>query len=356
MAPTSRKKRPSSPQSKSSKHKRTGQKRTSIKRKKKKKNSRPKYLLKIALFLLFSILLVGIGYCLGTCLHSKTKHSHVQHKQSAPKHTKTTSVKKTVHKVVKKADRSHSIKKEVKRSPQKSFSAVEEKKYPKVKLAYRGEKPKLVIIIDDVHTQAQLDAINALDIPVTPSIFPPYSISPHTEKLATRAVHYMIHLPLESGSAKFNTQSKTLMTTASRKAIEVRVQELRRLFPRAHYINNHTGSVFTRNYHAMYLLYEAMKKEGFTFIDSRTISDSKVGKIAHAFGDAYVARDIFIDNVQSVPYIHGQLKKAVALAKRNGYAIAIGHPHKATMEALRTAKPLLKGVEAVYIDSIFREE
>ena len=352
MAPTSRKKRSSSPQGKSSERKRTGQKRNPAKRKKKKKSSRPKQLLKIVLLLLVAVLLVGIGYCLGTCGHSQTAHSDISYKQHVPKHLKPTLVKKPVHKT----EHKPVVKKEAQHHPSPSVHETREKVYPKVRLAYRGEKPKLVIIIDDVHTQAQLDAIGALGFPVTPSIFPPYSMAPHTEKLATRAVHYMIHLPLESGNVKFNTQSKTLMTTASRQTIEARVRQLRRLFPRAHYINNHTGSVFTRNYHAMYLLYEAMKKEGFAFIDSRTISDSKVEKIAHAFGDAYVARDIFIDNVHSVPYIHKQLKKAVVLAKRNGYTIAIGHPHKATMEALRTAKPLLKGVEAVYIDSIFREE
>ncbi len=353
MAPASRKKRSSSPQSKkSSERKRSGQKRSSVKRKKKKKNNRSKQSLKIVLLLFAAALLVGIGYCLGTCGHSKTEHRSVVQKQHIQKHTKQTPVKKSVHKT----EHKQVVKKEAQRHPTPSVHETRQKVYPKVRLAYRGEKPKLAIIIDDVHTKAQLDAINALGIPITPSIFPPYSAAPHTEKLATHAVHYMIHLPLESGNAKFNTQSKTLMTTASRQAIKARVRELRRLFPRAHYINNHTGSVFTRNYHAMYLLYEAMKKEGFTFIDSRTIAKSKVAKIAHMFGDAYVARDIFIDNVQAVPYIHNQLKKAVTLAKRNGYAIAIGHPHKATMEALRTAKPLLKGVEAVYIDSIFREE
>ena len=352
MAPTSRKKRSSSPQGKSSERKRTGQKRSPAKRKKKKKNNRPKQLLKIALLLLAAALLVGIGYCLGTCGHSKMTHSDISYKQQIQKHIKPIPVKKPVHET----EHKPVVKKEAQRHSSLSVHEVKEKVYPKVRLAYRGEKPKLVIIIDDVHTKAQLDAIGALGFPVTPSIFPPYSMAPHTEKLATRAVHYMIHLPLESGNAKFNTQSKTLMTTASRQAIEARVKELRKLFPRAHYINNHTGSVFTHNYHAMYMLYEAMKKEGFTFIDSRTISDSEVEKIAHTVGDAYVARDIFIDNVHSVPYIHNQLKKAVALAKRNGYAIAIGHPHKTTMEALQTAKPLLKGVEAVYIDSIFREE
>jgi polysaccharide deacetylase 2 family uncharacterized protein YibQ len=36
------------------------------------------------------------------------------------------------------------------------------------------------------------------------------------------------------------------------------------------------------------------------------------------------------------------LKKAVDIAKRKGYAIAIGHPHSSTMQALATAKDILR--------------
>lgn len=110
---------------------------------------------------------------------------------------------------------------------------------------------------------------------------------------------------------------------------------------------------FTDNTKAMTTLYRALRKEGFVFIDSRTIGSSKVGKIAHAFGDAYVARDIFIDNKHEVGYIHKQLEKAVKIAKNKGYAVAIGHPHKITMRALKSADDILKDVELVYIDDIY---
>ena len=131
---------------------------------------------------------------------------------------------------------------------------------------------------------------------------------------------------------------------------------MRRLFPSARYINNHTGSVFTDNYKAMHTLYGIMKKEGFIFIGSRTIGSTKVRKIAHEYGDDYVARDIFIDNTQTVPYIHNQLKKAERIAKKKGYAIAIGHPHKMTMQALASAGDIFKDVDLVYIDQIFQKQ
>ena len=226
----------------------------------------------------------------------------------------------------------------------------------KVALAYRGKRPRLVIIIDDVHTRSQLEAIRTLPFHVTPSIFPPYTLAKHSNRLAEGLNHYMIHLPMESGSAQFNAQTKTLMRSFTKSQMRERVKELRRLFPNAVYINNHTGSTFTSNYRAMKELYDLLKAEGFVFVDSFTVGSSKVKKIAHEEGDAYVRRDIFIDNRQDIGYIHNQLKKAVKVAEKNGYAIAIGHPHKSTIKALKEAKPILKDVDVVYIDEIYKRE
>jgi len=219
-------------------------------------------------------------------------------------------------------------------------------------LIHHGKKPKLAIIIDDVHTKKQMKRIKELGFKITPSIFPPYASAKHSNLLAKGLKHYMIHLPMESSSKQFNSQDETLLTSFSDEKIVNRVMKIRQLFPKAKYINNHTGSVFTSNYKAMKKLYIALKMEGFTFVDSFTESSSKVRKIAHEFGDAYIRRDIFIDNKQELSYIHSQLKLAVKKAKKKGYAIAIGHPHKVTMKALSLAKHILKDVELVYIDDI----
>jgi len=215
-------------------------------------------------------------------------------------------------------------------------------------------KPMLAIIIDDVHTATQIRRIQAIGYPVTPSIFPPYSLSPHTERLTSLAAHYMIHLPMESGSAKLNRQTGTLMRTFDEKRIDKAVSTLRFLFPDAHFINNHTGSRFTADAAAMARLYEAFKRYDFSFIDSKTTAHSTVRRIAAQYGDIYLARDIFLDNRKSPAYIRAQLRKAVRKAKRRGYAIAIGHPHPVTLQTLREAKDLLKGVRVVYIDELAR--
>lgn len=237
---------------------------------------------------------------------------------------------------------------------------IKKEEVPKVTIAKHRissetiEKPKLAIIIDDVSNRSQLNEIKATGLKLTPSIFPPSKLSRTSHRLAEGLQHYMIHLPMESGSPQFNSQSKTLLTTFSKKEIEARVRELRELFPHARYINNHTGSVFTDDYDAMQRLYTALRKEGFVFVDSRTIASTKVPQITETYGDAYIARDIFIDNIQTIPYIHQQLQKAVDIAKKRGYAIAIGHPHGTTMRALSTANEIFQDVDLVYIDALYK--
>lgn len=244
-----------------------------------------------------------------------------------------------------------------KQAQEKNKLEVNTKKSSKIKntaLAFRGKKPKLVIVIDDIHSKEQIKTINDLQMKITPSIFPPYPLSKHSNLLANDVKNYMIHLPMQSGNKQFNKQYKTLMTSFSDKQIEARVKELRQLFPNGIYVNNHTGSTYTQNYRAMKKLYNTLRQEGFVFVDSYTIASSKVRKIAHEFGDAYVSRDIFIDNEHKVSSIHKQLKKAVVIAKKKGYALVIGHPHKVTMKALKSAGDILKDVDLVYMDDIYK--
>ncbi|RRS30256.1 MAG: hypothetical protein P794_07925 [Epsilonproteobacteria bacterium (ex Lamellibrachia satsuma)] len=327
-------------------------KKTVVKKRTRKKSQKKSHFKKnifIVLGVFLMISLVAFGYFLG---QNDKKHN--------PKQVKKT---KTVYVAKKKKDAdTNPIKEPIKDHPSQikakkeradrdtSVSASESM------LAYRSKKPKLVIIIDDVHTEGQINAIKALDMKISPSIFPPYKLAPKSYLLARGLKHYLIHLPMESSSQKFNRQYKTLKTYFTKEQIEARVKEIRALFPTARYINNHTGSTFTANYKAMHMLYGILRKEGFIFIDSRTTNLTKVRKIAHEFGDAYVARDIFIDNIHTVPSIHKQLRQAVKIAKKKGYAIAIGHPHKVTMQALASAKQILKDVELVYIDDIYKRK
>ncbi len=221
-------------------------------------------------------------------------------------------------------------------------------KKPPLKPAVLPKKPKLAIIIDDVSSYAQVKSLKSTGIPLSLSIFPPTSTFPSTPKIARGLDFYMIHLPLEALNFA-SPQEKTLTVESTPVQVEGRVKEIRRLFPNAMLVNNHTGSKFTADTRSMKVLLYLLKKHGFTFVDSKTTAKTKAKLAGEAVGMPVVARDIFLDNVADVAYIHKQLKKAVALAKKRGRAIAIGHPRSTTIEALKKAASILRDVEVVYV-------
>ena len=221
----------------------------------------------------------------------------------------------------------------------------------KAKLA-KIKKPKLIIIIDDVAYGYQVKALKNLGLKLNLSFFPPSSRHRYTPKYAKTLYHYMIHLPLEANHY-YNEEEVTLRVHSSTKEMEKFIAKIRKNFPRAKFINNHTGSKFTANYTAIKRLVRVLRKYGFIFVDSRTTPYTQVAKVMREFGYPYIARNIFLDNEANVSYIQNQLKKAIHIAKRKGIAIAIGHPREATIKALAKSKAILKEVQLIYIDEYY---
>ena len=234
---------------------------------------------------------------------------------------------------------------------------VDDKASPPKKIVKRevkvvSNKPKLAIIIDDVCTRTQVRKIHNLGIKVNMSFLPPSSARPNSAKLASKERFYMVHLPMEA--MHFNAEEPlTLKVHDSKNTIEKRIKELKRLFPKVKYINNHTGSKFTANEQAMNRLIYVLNKEDIFFIDSRTTGRTKVPKVMKNYGLKYMARDVFLDNRQDKKYIQKQIKKAIKVAKRHGSAIAICHPHSTTLKTLKESKYLFKDVELVLIDKLY---
>ncbi len=214
-----------------------------------------------------------------------------------------------------------------------------------------GSRAKLAIIIDDVGTGEQAQKIAALPMRVTPSIFPPEYQRKDTRSLARGFEHYAIHLPMEASSAKNN--SATLRASENYEKMRGVIAKLRADFPNAKFINNHTGSKFTADERAMQNLLRAMNEYGFLFIDSRTIPATKAKAAMKGLGMRYVHRDVFLDNQNSVAAVRKKLREAVALAKKQGYAIAIGHPKSSTLRALANSADILSEVDLVYLDEIY---
>ena len=216
-----------------------------------------------------------------------------------------------------------------------------------------GYKPRLVIIIDDVAYKHQVDAIKVVNLKLTPSFFPATSAHPETPVLARRFSFYMIHLPMQALGGFKGAEIGTLTVNDDYEKIAKKLQSIKRDFPNLKYINNHTGSRFTSDAAAMDRMMRAMRDENLIFVDSKTTSPTKVYGAAKKYSMPYIARDVFLDHDGSKAAVRKQLKYAVELAKKRSYAIAIGHPHKNTLEVLQESVKLLQEVEVVYLKDLF---
>lgn len=322
------------------------------------------------------ILMVVFGYYLGqndanqklatpklSSIVKAQETQTVQTKNNVPVHDEATIIKEHRMIINKMQQKSKTLGEDIKIQKKESPESLSDKRIcdsnvtpsSTVKMLPRSTKAKLAIIIDDVSNSQQLNKIRSLPLKLTPSIFPPSEFSPASHRLAVGLKHYMVHLPMESASVQMNAMSKTLKVNDTPLKIRKRVEEIRKFFPTAKYLNNHTGSVYTSNEKAMATLYPILRDNGFIFVDSRTSPNTKVRQIVHAYKDLYIYRDTFLDNVQNVNAIRKQLREAVKIAKKNGHAIAIAHPHVLTFQALASAQDILKEVEVVYLDELFEE-
>ena len=213
-------------------------------------------------------------------------------------------------------------------------------------------KPKLVIIIDDVVSKSQKDKILNIGYPITMAFLPPNSGHKESAIIAQNLPFHMIHFPMQASKNFKNIEIDTLNISDSYETIEARVKQLRVLYPNATYTNNHTGSVFTENYEAMDKLFRALKKYNFIFVDSRTTPNSVAKELSIKYQMPYIVRDTFLDNDRSFTAIQNQLKDAIRVAKKQGFAIAIGHPYEVTFKVLKESKHLLNDVEPIFLNKL----
>lgn len=236
-------------------------------------------------------------------------------------------------------------------APNYSYSANSHSKRKSHKAPNGG--PKLAIIMDDISTNAQVRELKKLSIKVTPSIFPPEKEHSKSAWLAKEFSVYMVHLPLQALNYT-NEKANTLRTGDSKEKISQRIKDIKKDFKGVKYINNHTGSGFTSDFKSTLALLAELKNSEIYFIDSLTTNKSTVLDASKKLGLKYAYRDVFLDNEQQVSKILKMINKAVAVAKKDGVAIAICHPYKSTFEALKIAqKDAFNGIEVVYVDKIY---
>jgi len=193
----------------------------------------------------------------------------------------------------------------------------------------------IAIVIDDLGSDpsATRRAI-ALPRAVTLSFLPYPADAPALAAEAARAGHeVMAHVPMEPEGPH---DAGPMVLREGLSADEIRARLLWALgrLPQAAGINNHEGSLFTADRIALIPVAETLADRHLFFLDSRTTADTQVVTVSRALGVASAGRDIFLDDLQTPEAVAAELAAVESRARVNGVAIAIGHPHAATLAVL----------------------
>lgn len=215
--------------------------------------------------------------------------------------------------------------------------------------------PAVVVIIDDINAPEQLHKIDAIPLAITPAIMPNNATNPQSSELHKNREVYLVHLPLQAHN--FVQREHIVLTDSqSAESIAKRIADIVAQFPNVRFLNSHTGSKFTEHADSMRALLLALQKHEILFLDSKTTSKSVAREVAESLGLRILERDVFLDFDKKPQKIAKQLHLAVTIAKKRGYAIAIGHPYPETFSVLSQPQWKELGVAFVYLDTLVKEK
>lgn len=203
----------------------------------------------------------------------------------------------------------------------------------------RPEKTILVAIVIDDLGQDLAPARDILSLPgkITCAVMPGLAQSRKVAELARQnRREVLLHLPMEPKDRNRKTSPGTLRSDMTPMDFLSTLSDDVASVPGAVGVNNHEGSALTENKEAMKFLMAELKARNLLFLDSLTNPKSVAYATAKEFGLKAAKRDVFLDNEgDNAVYIGKQLEELARIAKEHGRAIGIGHPHPATISALR---------------------
>jgi polysaccharide deacetylase 2 family uncharacterized protein YibQ len=164
----------------------------------------------------------------------------------------------------------------------------------------------------------------------------------------------MLHLPMQS-VGKEMPEAQELHPGMPAGDIPVLFEQMMQSVPNAAGVNNHQGSQATADPALMDELMPVLQKWNLFYVDSRTTRATVAYDTAQRFGVRSGFRNVpFLDDVAEVAAVRKQLELALRGAKDKGEAIAIGHPHPTTLEALNEILPQAeaRGVHLVYASDL----
>lgn len=245
-------------------------------------------------------------------------------------------------------------------SPRVAAAASADQAWRRNALPFRdlNGKPLVAIVIDDVGLdRPRSKRAWELPGPLTLS-FLPYAKDLAEQARAARARGHelMLHLPMEP-NGRNDPGPGALLVSLSSADLRQRTNAALDSFAGFAGVNNHMGSRFTAFRPGMETVLKQLKPRGLMFLDSRTTKDSVGDQVAHELGVPSIVRHVFLDDDESVEAVRRKLAEAEAVARRQGFVVAIGHPHEATLQALQEWLPTVqsKGLALAPATAVLRK-
>ncbi len=227
------------------------------------------------------------------------------------------------------------------------------------RLLQRQRLPRVALVIDDWgYNLNNISLLRSLDIPITLAILPNLKYSKEIakeDKFKNRQV--ILHMPMEPESNFIRLEQHTITTDMSQGQITTIFNKALDSVPNARGVSNHMGSKLTADSKVMDMVLRLLKKKRLFFLDSVATDKSVCEAIASNLKMKFIKRDIFLDNINKINYIKGQLYQLVEIAKRRGYAVGTGHDRNKTLTAIKELIPELKDkVRFIFVSELAKRQ
>ena len=196
--------------------------------------------------------------------------------------------------------------------------------------------PVIAVVIDDLgNNLSEGKRAAALQGPVACSILP---LTQYAQQIAALAhashKEVLLHLPMESvegmplgpGAITLDMDETEIKRTVTDDLASI---------PHVAGVNNHEGSLITRHPGDLAWIMQAIHQAGPLFyLDSYTDVESVAYQIAREQGVPAARRNVFLDDVDSEAAVRAEWRRLLAMARKHGFALGIGHPREVTLKVL----------------------
>ncbi|HEY6066846.1 MAG TPA: divergent polysaccharide deacetylase family protein, partial [Thermoanaerobaculia bacterium] len=218
---------------------------------------------------------------------------------------------------------------------------------------------RIAIVIDDLGNDREaLERIVRWPYPVAGAVLPGLPGSADAaRRLAGSGKEVLLHLPMEpDGYPQVQPGPGVILRSDTDDRIMQIVTDDLASVPGAVGVNNHMGSAATADVRVMRAVVRVLAQRGLFLLDSRTTEATVARRVADEASLPAVSRRVFLDAVTTDRAVGRAYRDLLAKAKEDGSALAIGHPHPATLDLLERELPKLReeGIELVRVSRLVR--